>query len=288
MADFVWPEDEGTGASAGDKDDAANFATAYFGIGYTDYVRTGLDIAGNVNFAANEYDVDAGMAVLSVDSLTGTQTGEARDQGNGIVAIADARSNKSLTDSAVNDIYLIVDLSADDTITIDSFTSGPPSTDPHLKIAEVDTANDTVTELNRAYPMDRHLNLGGNHVEADDETPLFHYSNGSVEFFRRIRTAEGDGINVETLSGAKALDETSARRQKLDPGGANRDVNLPDETDNEGLEFEIVNAADGAEDLVVKDDGGTTIATLNQDEKALFVCDGTNWNHTGIETISLS
>lgn len=81
--------------------------------------------------------------------------------------------------------------------------------------------------------------------------------------------------NRETLSGNKTLDSSSAQRQSLDPGGANRDVTLPAEAN--GLEFHIANRADAAEDLVVKDDSGTTIATVNQDDVGVFWSDGTGW-----------
>lgn len=65
---------------------------------------------------------------------------------------------------------------------------------------------------------------------------------------------------------------------RLDPGGAARTVVLPTEADMDGYMGLIVNAADAAETLTVKEDGdSTTIATIDQDEACLLFCDGTNW-----------
>ena len=41
-----------------------------------------------------------------------------------------------------------------------------------------------------------------------------------------------------------------------------------------GLVFHIVNAADNAENLVVKNAAAATKGTINQDEEGIFVCDG--------------
>lgn len=98
----------------------------------------------------------------------------------------------------------------------------------------------------------------------------------------------GAGANVETLAGAKTLTVADAIFQRLDPDGSNRDVNLPAEASSTGKTYRIVNDANGAEDLVVKDDGASTIVTISQNEAAWVVCDGTAWFHMGIETIALT
>ncbi len=63
----------------------------------------------------------------------------------------------------------------------------------------------------------------------------------------------------------------------FDPGGASRDVTLPAEASSSGKWFRIVNEADAAENLVVKDDGGSTIVTIGQNEEAQVTCNGTAW-----------
>jgi hypothetical protein len=63
-----------------------------------------------------------------------------------------------------------------------------------------------------------------------------------------------------------------------DPGGADADLLLPPEADCEGLWLMIVNTADAAESIAVKEDGdATVIANLGQGIAGYFVCDGTTW-----------
>jgi hypothetical protein len=84
--------------------------------------------------------------------------------------------------------------------------------------------------------------------------------------------------NVETLAANKTLTTSDKIVQKLDPGGASRDVTLPAEADSTDLLFCIYNAADGTgENLVVKDDTPATIITLGPGMSGMFSCDGTSW-----------
>lgn len=98
----------------------------------------------------------------------------------------------------------------------------------------------------------------------------------------------GTGQNTEALSGAKTLSPGDSQFQRLDPDGSARDVNLPPEGSSQGLWYYVLNTANAAENLVVKDDGGSTIVTVSQNEAAIVVCDGTSWEHMGIITIALS
>ena len=84
-------------------------------------------------------------------------------------------------------------------------------------------------------------------------------------------------INTETLAANKTLTATSEIVQFLDPGGAGRDVTLPAEASSTGRLFIIVNTADAAEVLTVKNDNGDTICTPTQNEAAILVCNGTTW-----------
>jgi len=86
------------------------------------------------------------------------------------------------------------------------------------------------------------------------------------------------GVNTEALAAAKTLAVTDDPVQFLDPGGSDRDVNLPAEADAEKMLFFIINTADAAgEDLTIKNDGGDTIDVLLPGEAGLYSCDGTNW-----------
>lgn len=85
------------------------------------------------------------------------------------------------------------------------------------------------------------------------------------------------GLQFQTLAAAYTMDRDAPVLQFLDPGGAGRTVNLPPE--ERGLCFIIINRADAAEDLTIKEDSSTTtIGVISQDELAILVCDGTTWN----------
>ncbi len=97
-----------------------------------------------------------------------------------------------------------------------------------------------------------------------------------------------NGFYSATLTGNLTLDMSYQNHLRLDPGGSARDVTLPAEAGRNGAWFRILNTADAAENLVVKDDGGSTIVTVSHNEAVIVVCDGTSWVHMGIESISLS
>lgn len=82
---------------------------------------------------------------------------------------------------------------------------------------------------------------------------------------------------TETLAGTKTLNKNSPSLQFLDPGGAARNVDLPAEADSTGLVFVIVNRADAAENIVVRNDAAGTIATIAQNEMGIVACDGVAW-----------
>lgn len=120
-----------------------------------------------------------------------------------------------------------------------------------------------------------YLPLGSGQVGAHLTSPVFH---------------------SETLAGNITLDATYPMVIKLDAGGSARDVELDDEgtIPSTGLYRRIVNGSDGAENLVVKNEAGDTIGTINQNEQGEFfnagVQDGTEsaWVLIAISTIALS
>jgi hypothetical protein len=87
------------------------------------------------------------------------------------------------------------------------------------------------------------------------------------------------GVGSQTLTGTTTLTHGMPPALFLDPGGATRIILMPTEADSKGLMFLIVNKADAAEDLTVKDDANAvTIGTISQNEMAILVCDGTTWS----------
>lgn len=90
-----------------------------------------------------------------------------------------------------------------------------------------------------------------------------------------------------TLSGTYTISALSPSTvYALDPDGAARNVVLPEAAD--GLWFKIVNKADAAENLVVKQsDGSTTVCTIGQNEQADVYCTGTTWAADGISVATV-
>ena len=89
------------------------------------------------------------------------------------------------------------------------------------------------------------------------------------------------GINIETLTGSLALGSGAAQYQRLDPGGANRNVTLASAATVPGATFHFSNFADAAEDLNI-----AGIVTINQNEAVRVVSDGSAWQHLGVYTIA--
>ena len=96
------------------------------------------------------------------------------------------------------------------------------------------------------------------------------------------------GYYEATLSGNLVLTAEYPNVLKLDAGGGARDVTLLAEASADGVFMRIINASDAAENLVVKDDGGATIGTINQNEQGEFYCDGTAWRLLCMTTIALT
>ena len=111
---------------------------------------------------------------------------------------------------------------------------------------------------------------------------------GLPEDYSTTHRIEKDLVGDMTLAANLALTNQYRRLLRLDPGGAHRDVTLPAEALSNGLEFEILNTADAAENLVIKSDAPATIVTISQNEKCRIACDGTTWYHMGIQTIALA
>lgn len=89
----------------------------------------------------------------------------------------------------------------------------------------------------------------------------------------RLRT------QVHTLTGTYVVAADSPSLLSLDPGGAARNVDMAAEeaVGMEGKIWVIVNAADAAEVITIRNDAAGTIVTLTQNECAIIFVVGGVW-----------
>lgn len=165
MTWFVYPEDEGTTGSTNnalwDWNAAANLASLVYEPNSADFVVTGFGLT--YDQANTQVDVASGMARVSDTSAQDAASGAARPWGvTYIVANDTATNNLALIASAINEIWLDVDLTAGDGGSITVIEQGVDTvpTSPALKLGEIDTTNHTTTETNRA-PSIRATSLAG-------------------------------------------------------------------------------------------------------------------------------
>lgn len=85
------------------------------------------------------------------------------------------------------------------------------------------------------------------------------------------------GYDFDTMTGDETLDDSTGCFVKRDPGGSARNLTMPTETGRAGAFYWLVNAADAAENITVKDSGGSTVVTLNQNDSAVLYCDGSTY-----------
>lgn len=90
-----------------------------------------------------------------------------------------------------------------------------------------------------------------------------------------------------TLTGGLTMTTQHRNILRIDPGGAGRTILLP--TEAHGMWFLIINSADAAETLTVKDDANAiTVATLLQNQAGLVFCDqGGTWRRLVSFTVVL-
>ena len=97
------------------------------------------------------------------------------------------------------------------------------------------------------------------------------------------------GFYSATLSGDVTLDLSYGNFLVLDPGGSARNVDFVAAHEVDGAFYFVRNAADAAENLVLRDSADATIATLNQNEAAVVAYTGSAWIlPLGVLTVALS
>jgi hypothetical protein len=95
---------------------------------------------------------------------------------------------------------------------------------------------------------------------------------------------------AETLTGTRTLTFRDSATLVLDPGGADRDVNLPSVgKSHDGACFCLGNSADAAEDLVVKDAAGSTVVTVKPETEAMvYVSASGAWTLLSVRALGAS
>jgi hypothetical protein len=158
----VFPQD-------GDDPDSANFGQLIGHSTLTDFVGRGLSVSAD--FANNSANVSEGVAYIQLSSDT-TNGGETRLQRGYVVQYGGG--SVTLTDGTVNYIYLYPNVDVNDSAYIDVNTDDTPSSSSALKLADVDTAANSVTEVNRKPSIEAasisadDVSLGS--VSSDDST----------------------------------------------------------------------------------------------------------------------
>ena len=158
MADpHVFPQDSGTGVTdEADWDDAASFAWHEDSPNERDYVVSGLEFT--VNEQTNTLNISAGKAKLyQAQAETNDHTGDGGSPAKVLLHTLftvqpDPSGDISLSDGAVNHVYLGLNQQENDGYVWQQNTDQTPPPDPYLKLGEVDmtTSPPIIKEMNRA------------------------------------------------------------------------------------------------------------------------------------------
>jgi hypothetical protein len=151
MADRVLYEDQGTNSGLTDPDEgdflnAANLNALAWNPNAVDFHT---DLTVNADFGANTVDLSAFTAKVEATGVPSPNDTQDRNYGV-FYADVDARAGVGLTDSATNHVYLTVDLTDDDAVSIVVNTTGTEPAGAAMKLAIIDTAADTVDVVNSA------------------------------------------------------------------------------------------------------------------------------------------
>ena len=97
---------------------------------------------------------------------------------------------------------------------------------------------------------------------------------GKPFFFFFLPIRRKGFLNVESIGGHKTLTARDSYIQVLDGGGITRHVILPLELD--GTSYHIKNNG-SSNNLLVKNAGGSTVATIATGTSSIVVSDATQW-----------
>lgn len=252
MADHVYPEDTGTGAAEGDWNDAANFAQLAAAVGRSDFVVNGM---GFSNISSTSVDIGQGVAAVTDTNATAANTSETRDSVAYVVE-ADARTGVTLTDTAINYIYLDIDLTTGDAISYHVDTDDtPPTTAPYLKIGTVDTNDNSSTTLNRFAPV---VDVKDSGTVVETAGVLDFDENVSVTGNDRTATVSVPNAGFTNVVNVSSDYVASAGEFVLgDASGGSINVTLPGPKD--GAEVAVKKISDSGNSVTIQTPGSETI-----------------------------
>jgi hypothetical protein len=130
---------------SGDEDDAENFGQLIGQDILSNFVARGFGF--NPDYGVPEVTISTGLCFIRVGSATAASTGETRLDVNRAVQLP--QETVSLTDSAVNYIYVSPDFTTNDNASFSVYTNQGNAGANELYIGSIDTTNDTVNEMNR-------------------------------------------------------------------------------------------------------------------------------------------
>jgi hypothetical protein len=151
QSEYTFPQDFGTGLAysgqsgdTGDNNDAARFGALVGATQPVSCIINGLTFS-NVDFTNLTVAVDSGKFYAVADDVGVATANESRD-GVAHVNGHTGTTGLSLTDSAVNHVYAYADLDVKDDVKIAINTTNTSPSYPSVKIGEIDTTDNTVSE----------------------------------------------------------------------------------------------------------------------------------------------
>jgi len=151
QSEYTFPQDFGTGSAysgqsgdTGDNNDAARFGALVGATQPVSCIINGLTFS-NVDFTNLTVAVDSGKFYAVADDVGVATANESRD-GVAHVNGHTGTTGLSLTDSAVNHVYAYADLDVKDDVKITINTTNTSPSYPSVKIGEIDTTDNTVSE----------------------------------------------------------------------------------------------------------------------------------------------
>lgn len=121
----------------------------------------------------------------------------------------------------------------------------------------------------------------GKGFKVKGQTALVSFLSGATNLMalKSEAIAMADAAHTLIVTGTAAAAQTKVTSNVLivDPqsSGSTENLDLPAEASSTGLFFLILNS--GGEGIVVRNDGGGTIITIDTNQHGLVYCDGTTW-----------